>query len=182
MCIQAFGPELAVEGLNEGVVGWPAGPGEVENDVALVGPKVEIARSKLCALVDPDRRWESNVAADALQDLHDVRTAKGEACLGSGAEPRKGIDDCEDADLAAGGELIVNEVHGPGLVDLGCIRSTFTQLRFDATSRRFVTQLQAQLPAQTIDACCVECNSAFSQLATKAIFLLTLLDLGSNPF
>jgi hypothetical protein len=45
------------------------------------------------------------------------------------------------ADLAAGGELVVNEVHRPGLVDPTCIGSILAQLGFHAALRRFVTQL-----------------------------------------
>ena len=52
--IQTFGPELAVEGLDEGIVSRLAGPGEVERHTFRVGPQVEIARDELGALIDPD--------------------------------------------------------------------------------------------------------------------------------
>ena len=35
VCVQAFDPELAVEGFDEGVVGWFARPEEVECEAAL---------------------------------------------------------------------------------------------------------------------------------------------------
>lgn len=38
-------------------------------------------------------------------------------------------DDREYPDLAAGGELIVDEIHRPCLIDLARIHATFTQLR-----------------------------------------------------
>lgn len=38
--VEAFGPEAAVEGLDEGVVGRLAQPGEVQRDAALIGPQV----------------------------------------------------------------------------------------------------------------------------------------------
>ena len=53
--VQTFRPELAVEGLDERVVGRLAGPREVEHDVPLVGPQVEVAGDELRALVDADR-------------------------------------------------------------------------------------------------------------------------------
>jgi hypothetical protein len=49
-------------------------------------------------------------------------------------EATEGVDDGEHADLAAGGELVVDEVHCLGLVDLTCIGPIFTQLGFQ---RRF---------------------------------------------
>ena len=53
--VQTFGPELAVERLDEGVVGRLAGPGEVERHAFRVGPQVEIAGDELGALIDTDR-------------------------------------------------------------------------------------------------------------------------------
>lgn len=39
--VQTFRAELAVKRFNEAVVGRLAGPREVENDAALIGPQVE---------------------------------------------------------------------------------------------------------------------------------------------
>src|SRR5216684_5518018 len=38
----------------------------------------------------------------------------------------------------AGGELVVDEVHRPGLIDLACISPIFTQLGLHTALRRFV--------------------------------------------
>ena len=38
--VQAFDPEATVEGLDEGIIGLLARPGEVKRDTALVGPKI----------------------------------------------------------------------------------------------------------------------------------------------
>ena len=54
MGIQALGPELAIEGLDEGIVGRFAGLAEVQHDALLIGPQVEVAGDELRALVDPD--------------------------------------------------------------------------------------------------------------------------------
>jgi len=43
MCVQTFRSEFAIERLDEGIVSWPAGSGEVERDAALISPEVEIA-------------------------------------------------------------------------------------------------------------------------------------------
>lgn len=46
--VEAFGAEAAGDGLDKGIVGPLAGPGEVERNTALVGPKVQpLARHKL---------------------------------------------------------------------------------------------------------------------------------------
>jgi hypothetical protein len=55
MRIQALTAELAVERFDKRIVGWFAWAGEVERDIPLIGPKIEIARDKLAALVDADR-------------------------------------------------------------------------------------------------------------------------------
>lgn len=55
--IEALRPELAVERLDEGIVGRLAGSGEIERDALLVGPEVEVARDKFRALVNPNGPW-----------------------------------------------------------------------------------------------------------------------------
>jgi hypothetical protein len=53
------------------------------------------------------------------------------------------MDDRKHADLAAGCELIMDEIHSPGLVDLARIHTTLARFGLHAPLRRFVTQLQA---------------------------------------
>jgi len=48
--IQALGPELAVERLDEPIVGGFAGPREVQNDVVGIGPEIEIPGDELTAV------------------------------------------------------------------------------------------------------------------------------------
>ena len=45
--VQAFRLELAVQAFDDGVIGWLAGPGEVECNVPLIGPEIEVARDEL---------------------------------------------------------------------------------------------------------------------------------------
>jgi hypothetical protein len=52
MRIEALGSKLTVERLDERVVRWLAGPREVECDVALISPQVEIARDEPLGLGD----------------------------------------------------------------------------------------------------------------------------------
>lgn len=53
--VQAFGSELAIERLKEGVVSGLSRAGEVEHHVLLIRPEIKVAGDKLRALVDPDR-------------------------------------------------------------------------------------------------------------------------------
>lgn len=47
MRVQALRPKLPVQALDEGVVGRLAGTGEVERDIPLVRPEVEVAGNEL---------------------------------------------------------------------------------------------------------------------------------------
>jgi len=59
--VQALGPQLAIEGLDEAIVGRFAWPREVQGDLVGVGPKVQIAGDKLAAVIDPDRPGIANL-------------------------------------------------------------------------------------------------------------------------
>ena len=70
--VQAFAAELAVEGLDGGVVGRLSGPGEVEDDALVIGPRIEIAGDEFRALIDTDRLRIAGFTADPFQCLNDV--------------------------------------------------------------------------------------------------------------
>jgi len=53
--VQTFRPEASIKGFDEGIVCRLAGPGEVKDHPALVGPEVHVALDELAALVDADR-------------------------------------------------------------------------------------------------------------------------------
>lgn len=150
--VQAFASELAVEGFDEAVVGRLAWPGEVQRDIALVGPQVEIARHKLGALIDTDRRRESHFIANPFQYLHDIDAAKGESWLQRRREAGERIDNCEHAKLAPGCQLVMNKVHGPCLVRPRGLLAVIAQFGLDPAPWRFVAQLQAQFLVKPIDA------------------------------
>lgn len=67
MRVQAFRAKSAVERLDEGIVGRLTWPGEVERDVVLIRPEIEIARHKLAALVDPDHLRVPRLLANKLE-------------------------------------------------------------------------------------------------------------------
>src|SRR3954451_5229104 len=88
-------------------------------------------------------RIVTNGFADALQGQHDVLASIAKTRINGRREATEGVDDGEHTDLATGGELVVNEIHGPGVIDLTCFRPILAQLGLDPTLRRLVTQLQA---------------------------------------
>lgn len=66
VCVQTLGPELAVEPFDERIVRRLARPREVENDTAMIGPEIEIARDELRSLIYSDRLWIADLTADRL--------------------------------------------------------------------------------------------------------------------
>lgn len=55
MFVQTFVPELAVEGLDVGVLGRPAGLDQLEVDAVAVGPLVKCPAGEFRPLVGADR-------------------------------------------------------------------------------------------------------------------------------
>lgn len=70
--VQALGPEAAVEGFNERVVGRLAGPGEFQGDATGLGPQVQVSGDELSTLIDPDRLRIAWATARPVQGLDDV--------------------------------------------------------------------------------------------------------------
>ena len=138
MRVQTFAPELAVKGFDEAVIRWLTRPREIQHDTLLVSPDIEIAGNKLQSLVDADRLGIANGYADPLQSQNDILSSIAEARINGWREAAKSVHDRKHTDLAAGSELVVNEVHRPGLVDLPCFRSILAQLGLHATLGRFV--------------------------------------------
>lgn len=66
MRVQALRPQLAVERLDEAIVGRLPRSREVQGDVVGVGPKVQVARDKLVAVVGPDRPGIAGLLAGAF--------------------------------------------------------------------------------------------------------------------
>jgi hypothetical protein len=112
-----------------GSIGGLAGPGEVQGDVVGIGPEIEILGDELAAVVDPDRLRIADLGADAFQGLHDILAAVGEAGIGGRTQPGVGIDDGQDAELLAHGELVVDRAMEPPLVR-GPWRGSMAQTSF----------------------------------------------------
>lgn len=140
MGVGAFGPELPVERLNEGIVRRLARAGEVEGDAALIGPQVEVATDELVTLVNPDTGREAVGRTDLLQHLDDVGAAEVEANVQPRREPAEGVDDGQNPQLAAGGELVVDDPTGGEANSIAQI--SFVRVAGRRSSRSFALTLR----------------------------------------
>ena len=70
--IQAFAPELAVEGFDERIVRRLSGSPEVKGDTVRVGPEIEIAGDELASLVNADRLRITDLRTCSFQSHHHV--------------------------------------------------------------------------------------------------------------
>ena len=148
--VQAFGPDLAVEGLRKGVVRRLARAAEVQGDAALIGPQIQVAGDKFRAVVDPYGLGITHHLAGPIKGFDNVCGLVGEAGIQGRREPAEGVDDRQNADLAPVEQLIVLEVHSPDVVGPGGGLTVLAQLCFDLALGRLVAHLQAQLLVKPI--------------------------------
>src|ERR1700677_5407321 len=87
--------------------------------VTPIGPEIEVAADKFRALIDPDRLRIAHCVADPFEGRDNVFGPIAEPRINRGREPAERVHDGEDADLLTGGQLNMDEVHGPDLVRSG---------------------------------------------------------------
>ena len=150
--VQAFRPELAVEALDERIVGRLSGPAEVERHALHVGPKIKFPGYELTALIHPDAARIADLGADPLQHFDDIQRPEPEPRHHRRSIAAGRVDDGQDAQLRACRQLVVHKVHRPGLVRLRCRAAAFSQLGFHPAPGRFAPQLQPHLFVKPIDA------------------------------
>ena len=87
MRVQTLCPELAIVAFDEGVVCWLDRSREVQNDILLIGPQIQIARGKLRSLIDTDRFWIARFLTYLFEGLNPVFATIAEPGIGGGREP-----------------------------------------------------------------------------------------------
>src|SRR5580692_406977 len=92
----------------------------------------------------PDRLRMARGCAGAFKGRHHVFGPIAEPWIDDGREPAERVHDREHADLLTGGQLVMDEVHGPDLIGCGSWATIVAQLRLHSSLRRLVAQLQAQ--------------------------------------
>jgi hypothetical protein len=116
--VQALGSEAAVEGPDEGVVCRLSRPTEVQGNAVGVGPQVQVPGDELGALVDPDGLRIAQSGLGSVQRLDDILRPAGKTGIDHRREAAEGVHDGQDPDLAARGQLIVDEVQTSERTDL----------------------------------------------------------------
>ncbi len=142
--IQALRPQAPLERLDERVVGRLPGATEIERDVVLVGPQVEVSRDEFRSLIDPDGAGIADDGADPLERLDDVFAPIAQTRIDHRREPGEEIHHRQDPQLRPGRELVMDEVHGPRLLRVRGVFAVVAQLGLDAPFGRFRPQLQAE--------------------------------------
>ena len=95
--VQTLLPELAVERLYEGIIGWFSWAREAQCDVIDLGPKVKVAGDKFAAIIDTYGLGISDLPANPFQGMHHIFTATTEPRISCWAEPGMDVDDCQNA-------------------------------------------------------------------------------------
>lgn len=75
---------------------------------------VVVAADKFGALIHPNNRRIADARADLLQCLHHILASVAESSIQRWREPRECINNGQDPNLSAIGQLVMNKIHGPG--------------------------------------------------------------------
>src|SRR5690606_8305645 len=74
-----------------------------------------------------------------------------EPWINHGGEAGKGINNRQNAHFATSRQLVMNEIHCPDLVGMGCVLPVFSELRLHTALGHLVAELQAHLLVKAID-------------------------------
>ena len=120
MRVQAFPAQLAVERLDERIVGRLPWPREIERHAMRIGPEIQVARDEFTALVNAYALWIADGPANPLERTHDIFRAVAEPRINHRRELRKDIHHRQNTKLPARRQLVMDKIHGPDLVRSGC--------------------------------------------------------------
>ena len=109
MGVRALRLQLAVECFDEAVIRGLSLLGEVQGDRIGISPEIEVPRYELAAIINPDRLGIADPMADPFQRLDDILPAIAEPCIGHGTKAGMRIDDGQDSQLVAEGQLVMNK-------------------------------------------------------------------------
>lgn len=98
---------------------------------------------------------DSRPAGTPFKRLNHVLATVVEACIDGRRKAREGINHRQHPDLAAYGQLIMNEIHCPNLIGMSCLRAVSVKLGFDATLGNLIAKLEIHLLVKTINSLCI---------------------------
>src|SRR5688572_2806247 len=114
--VEALISESAIKTLDKRVLHRLAGPNEVQRDTAPIGPFVEGLGREFGAVIDRDRLREPTTSGERLQRIDDTLAGHRDVGLHQHTLTTPLIDDGQHPKGAATDELVVDEIHTPGLI------------------------------------------------------------------
>ena len=124
--VEAFVAQRSIEALDEGVLHGPLRVDEIELDLSLEGPLVEVMRPELRAVVQAQRSWLCARSIDELvQCVSDSCPLHVEGDLDPHTLSAEDFDSCERTKPATAHQRVLDEVDRPSLVALqgGALRA-----------------------------------------------------------
>ena len=119
--VEAVIAEGAVEALDEGILHGFTRLDVMKGDPGALSPEVKGFAGKLGTVIDGDSLGQLAGESQALQDGNDRCPADRGVDMDGQALSGEVIDEGKTAEAAAGGELVVDEIHRPALIGfLGC--------------------------------------------------------------
>lgn len=122
----------------------------------MIGPQIKITGDKFTSVIDTNDGRVSNLAACAFHGLDNVFPLVAEPCIDNRREAGEGIDDRQDPDLAAGGQLVMHKIHRPDMVGTGGCSPVRTQLCLHPPLGHLVAQLKVHLLVKAIDSLLID--------------------------
>ena len=117
--VQAAVPELAVEALHEGVLGGFSGLDEVQGRAGPLAPKAHRLAGQFGAVVADDGLGMRRGLAQLVQEERQPGPGDRSGHQLADAQPGEVVDDVQDAQALAAGQLVGHEVDRPALVRPG---------------------------------------------------------------
>ena len=68
-------------------------------------------------IVEPDRLWAADLSEHPFEHSNDIGAAELLPHFHRWRQPSEGVDNSQNADLAAVEQLVMNKVHGPDLCE-----------------------------------------------------------------
>ena len=104
--VETFVPERAVEGLDEGIVGWLAGSAEVELHTVVMGPEIHHPPGEFATVVDEHARRGTTSANQRVANPNHIFAAQSGSHFDRQCFPAENVDDRQRPKLVTACELV----------------------------------------------------------------------------
>ena len=117
--VEALVADLAVETLDVRVLGGFTRSDKVETDAMPVGPLVQCLAAEFGTIVDQQRNRRPVTGNEPIEDSADTQARQRGVHLIGQTAAAEVIQDVEDANAPAIGQLVRHEIHRPSLIEGG---------------------------------------------------------------